>query len=809
MQLKNEKTRNLSIQNITRSQTNENESIGSQKNRSYNHHRNYQESVPSLKTTLSEKTNKSTNVSNFIKFDHKSSKSIDFQALYPELQIIILNECRLKELPRDICTLSCLKQISLDSNYLTKIPDFLPENMALESFSIKNNLLEALPNKFDKWNGSLHRFDFSFNRIDHLSNNLSDLKQLKQLMMNNNNFIKLPTSLFTMKSLEDLGLDWFKYTFPPNPFLISGEMLKIFLKFCEFSFTQGKSYISFKELIDFFSNKKTQLERILPKKRNLIHQSAFENDVGPLRSLITLIPQYVNQIDSESYTPLFLSILEENYIATRILLFSGADPKIGLGMLGGCLHLAVVKKEVFLLQELLKKGGDPNAIDQQGNTPLILLFSTFSNNLQKADKMANILMEFNANPNIKNKEMWNCLHLAVKGQQIEAIKWAIQYNKKEGKKIFDFDEVGGEISMTVLHLAAYDENREIMKILIDNNCDYMIYDNLQRLPKNICIRDNYLLKLLRIKEKKDLFHSFFLKKKLNNARLKNKHLSINIEENDINEICEQNTINLPSNSNKPNFFNCKSKYFEPNLNLKILRDYEENYEVDTDELLNVKNRTVRVILKSPNNIEKIEQYQALRMSFSKNSFSTEKLKTLCHKEKMCSLKTFSLQNLETIIRSINSNNLKIKEQLLHKDEDSKAIHFEFLHNLMILQKKQILFLKNYEEELDLLDSFIKQDKKTWNEKQKDINKVGSLLNKKNLYHSACNNFVLKVISLNLQNKEIENIRICLCILQNIPFIKIENFKEILNIFKKSFPHFHNINKLVIYEILNLLILLKN
>lgn len=764
-----------------------------------------------------------------LRLDHKSLGTLNFQDLQPNLQVLVLNDCKLRELPLDFSNFSSLKELSLDFNYLTKIPVALPETIALETFSIKRNLLEILPDNYSKWTVSLSNFDVSFNQIDRLEDSLSSLKNLRRLMLNNNYFIKIPSSLFGMSSsLEEFGLDWFKYTFPPLPFIISGDILRNFMCFCEFLASNSKVFFTFLDLIQNFSSKPLDFTKLFSKKRTLIHKSAFENDIGVLRSLIVLLPNVLNELDSENYSALFLSILEENYNATKILLYSGADPGVGVGMLGGCLHLAVVKKEVFLLQDLLRKGAAPNSVDQLGNSPLHLLFSTFSNNVQKAEKMAKILMEFNADPHLQNKEFWNPLHLAVKCEQLEALRWVIQYNKGENAGVFDLDSPGGEVSMTLLHLAGHQGNREIFKLLLDSGCDYLKYDALDRLPKNLCVSDQFLLKLIKSREKRDIFKAIQLKKPSNIK----KKLTINIEEIDnTDEIPHK--ITLPSTLSPCNtvLFSNKCKYFsnQNKVNPRIFdendRNNDENFNGDLDESIdNKRHKTIRVILKSPNNIEKIEQYQNVRMSYFRRSMgnslgiSNKSFNNINKNQSFLdgsiSLKSFSFQNLENMIEHLNYNNEKLRHELLKVSREIEDIFFN-LNVLLNLQQKEMTLLKILGSEINLLENLFKEDYKKWGENWKEFEKIKGSLNKKGLVHIECNNFLLNTLFSRLMNKgkvidnhnKASNLRVCLLILrQVVGFVGVSGFKHAFKGFlnKNELKAGKFNNQVLVYEIFNIL-----
>lgn len=61
-------------------------------------------------------------------------------------------------------------------------------------------------------------------------------------------------------------------------------------------------------------------------------------------------------------------------------------------------------------------------------------------------------MKAGANPNIKNKNLWAPIHMACYFNQLEAINWAISYNKKASKTDlkFNLNEPGGKINYTPL-----------------------------------------------------------------------------------------------------------------------------------------------------------------------------------------------------------------------------------------------------------------------------------------------------------------------------------------------------------------------
>ena len=182
------------------------------------------------------------------------------------------------------------------------------------------------------------------------------------------------------------------------------------------------------------------------KKRSILHIAASEDEIGVVRSLIALEPKLISLLDGDGYPPLFLSILHKNYRSTRILLHNGADPSIGGGILGNCLHLTIVQRELNLLSEIVSRGVDVNGRDEGGNTGLHLLFSTFSNNVEKSKLIAKLILENGGDSAMENKEGWTPLHLAIKNEQNECIEWILKHNsmyKNDKMKFIDLNRPSG------------------------------------------------------------------------------------------------------------------------------------------------------------------------------------------------------------------------------------------------------------------------------------------------------------------------------------------------------------------------------
>ena len=55
-----------------------------------------------------------------------------------------------------------------------------------------------------------------------------------------------------------------------------------------------------------------------------------------------------------------------------------------------------------------------NSLDVEKNTPLHLAFSIFSKDIEASKKICLALLHFKIDPNLKNKDLWTPLHVAVR-----------------------------------------------------------------------------------------------------------------------------------------------------------------------------------------------------------------------------------------------------------------------------------------------------------------------------------------------------------------------------------------------------------
>jgi ankyrin repeat protein len=188
---------------------------------------------------------------------------------------------------------------------------------------------------------------------------------------------------------------------------------------------------------------------------------------------------------------------------TELLLgFEECDVRKGGGQLGSALHLAGTKLDPVLFERLLKKGGQPNAIDFERNTVLHLVFSIFSRSSFSSAKICGLLLESGASANCENGHTWTPLHLAVKRGQLDALTWAINFNKKlmrEHKdRRFKFNKKGGENQWTPLHLASHLGNFEMIELLsAEAEADLFRENSNSQTAMNVVYQSTLAIKYLR------------------------------------------------------------------------------------------------------------------------------------------------------------------------------------------------------------------------------------------------------------------------------------------------------------------------
>lgn len=136
------------------------------------------------------------------------------------------------------------------------------------------------------------------NNISNIGNEITNLKKLEVLYIYNNLFTKMPVKLKNLTNLNELGLDWFRYTKPPIDTLIYRPLQnQIFSKLAELCTTYSKTSktdISFKDFIQHFSLNEIELTKIDSRGRNVAFLSAESEELGILKAILAENGQNIN-----------------------------------------------------------------------------------------------------------------------------------------------------------------------------------------------------------------------------------------------------------------------------------------------------------------------------------------------------------------------------------------------------------------------------------------------------------------------------------------------------------------------------------
>jgi ankyrin repeat protein len=360
---------------------------------------------------------------------------------------------------------------------------------------------------------NLKNLNVGKNFIKVLSYEVTNIESLETLYIYGNIFESFPVSFKNLQNLKEFAFEWLNYTNPPIDSILKKPMhnhvFERIHQLCSEIANLRLSSISFITFLQSMSLDPIDFTKPDIKTRNLMHLAAIKDELSILINMGREFPELINQIDKENQTPLTLSLLENKSRSIQCLIGIGADPKKGGGQLGSSLHLAAFKLDSKTTEIFLRAGCDPNGQDYDKNTPLHLVFSIFSKNEEESKIISQLLLKHGADPNIKNKDFWTPLHLAVKGSQIKAVIWAIEYNKKcssndETKSksnkrgdFFNFNKKGGNNKLTPMHLAIHNGSLQMIEKLGENNVNMFIENSNLQLPRHLSYHSLLIVKTTR------------------------------------------------------------------------------------------------------------------------------------------------------------------------------------------------------------------------------------------------------------------------------------------------------------------------
>jgi len=549
----------------------------------------------------------------------------------------------------------------------------VPKNIAslknLEMLSLSNNRLESL----GPWVRKLTRltyFNLSKNSLNVLIEDLRHLKFLETLLIQENKFEKLPLFFHEFTKLKELGLDWFLFLSPSlEKTVVQKDRDPIFNNLM-FFLKKKVEDVTLPEFLSEFSEKKNcQMDPIFKLlNRSFLYKCASNNNLGVLSVILKKTPHLMNELNEEGYSLFAYTLLNKMPFLPDLLLQFNCDLTRGFGAYNSPLNLAISMLNCDLCIQMLKNGQPPNIVDNEGNTPLHLLFDGRFSQMpsHKAKEICHLLMEAGLYPNIENKAKFTALHLAIKTDQLMAIEWALKYNQRKRNKkkeysmnLFDFDKKFGAFYFTAAHYAVFLGKGTIIELMAQFPEEVDLFERCKtgKSPRQVAYKSISLIKICIKCEK---------------TWLKNKILQNLNQRSNINKIPEGIMVNQMLENKLINFERPKARSEFHKNTIKLNGCFKDKIEVDEmdESPLKVGSRsilTVKTIDKAPNDIARINE-----RSFESNELE-ECLKVQNQILLNIQYKTIELEHLEKIFKNLMGflNN----QDLLYSD---KLITFFFI-----------------------------------------------------------------------------------------------------------------------------------
>ncbi|KAL4158859.1 hypothetical protein PRNP1_004633 [Phytophthora ramorum] len=173
--------------------------------------------------------------------------------LLVELQVLLLNDNRLVEVPKSIEKCGSLTLLDLSNNQLTSLGDEVPALTSLQKMVLHHNDLRALPEAIGSLS-NLQELDAAHNRLMTLPESIGALVNLEKLLLFSNHLRQLPIEFGALSQLRHLDLD-------QNPKLINLEDFFRHLPSVSFFSASSCGIVAF-ESLDFLKDSPVQTMRL-------------------------------------------------------------------------------------------------------------------------------------------------------------------------------------------------------------------------------------------------------------------------------------------------------------------------------------------------------------------------------------------------------------------------------------------------------------------------------------------------------------------------------------------------------------------
>lgn len=150
------------------------------------------------------------------------------------------------------------------------------------------------------------------------------------------------------------------------------------------------------------------------EKAKSIFDIARSGTVTEVKDLMKQDPDIINKTNENGFSPLILACYRGNVEVADFLMDKVKDINYNSSM-GTALMAVVYKGDLKLTQKLLDHKSYINTMDSQGTTPLI-----FASKLGNTE-MVKLLLKYNADKNIKDKQGNTAFEYAVLSKKLELI----------------------------------------------------------------------------------------------------------------------------------------------------------------------------------------------------------------------------------------------------------------------------------------------------------------------------------------------------------------------------------------------------
>jgi ankyrin repeat protein len=141
---------------------------------------------------------------------------------------------------------------------------------------------------------------------------------------------------------------------------------------------------------------------------------ARNGTLAEIQNLNKSTPDLINSLNENKSSPLILACYRGNIEVAQFLIENVKDINYNSDM-GTALMAATYKNQPELVESLLKKKANPNAIDTNGTTALLLAVQF------KNTALVKLLLEYNADKTIKDKKGKTAFEYAVFSQNEQII----------------------------------------------------------------------------------------------------------------------------------------------------------------------------------------------------------------------------------------------------------------------------------------------------------------------------------------------------------------------------------------------------